>query len=74
MVQSTTFILSAIALLGFSQLAVDAAPSTNAAHTLFGRIHKSRFLYARDDAANNTSCPVALNNNTIEAVCPFFLL
>lgn len=62
MVQSS-FILSAIALLGVSQFAVDAAPSADAANQLFGRIYKSHFIYARD--VNDTVANSTMSNDTM---------
>lgn len=75
MVQSS-FILSAIAVLGLSHMVIDgvnAAPSFDTAQQLFGRIYKSHFVLANNEVeeTNNSStsaCPVEFNNNTLDAV------
>lgn len=82
MVQNS-LILSAIALLGLSHMmlgGVEAAPSVDAARQLFGRVYNSHRLYNRNvlaeegaaganaTAAGNASCPVEINNSTLDAV------
>jgi hypothetical protein len=74
MVQSS-FILSAIAVLGLSHMVIDgvnAAPSFDTAQQLFGRIYRSHFYLANEieeETTNSTSsCPIEFTNNTLDAV------
>lgn len=72
MVQSS-FILSAIAVLGLSHMVIDgvnAALSFDTAQQLFGRIYKSHFFVANEieETKNLSSCPIDFNNHTLDAV------